>query len=359
MQGSPLKVDSKLFKLENLKAFDAHSKVEYLCDKESGLEGFIAIHRKYNSHPSFGATRVWHYETKKDALKDALRLSKLMSYKSALAGLECGGAKAVLLFDPEGNRDKSKILEKYAEEVNKLEGAFVTGTDVGLTQAEIVKLQRTSPYFVGLRVNPTVYTAFGVLCAIQCALEFKCNSRKLTGKTFAIQGLGKIGSHLLGLIYGDAKDIYVTDIDMRLLRKMKTKYPRVRVVEPDEIHKCEVDVYAPCALSFALNHKTTPEISASIVGGGANNQLSEDGIADELLKRDILYIPDYVANAGGLISVVSEYYNKDIGPDILMEHVAEIGTRTAKILKESAKENRSTHLIANTMAERIILKNGK
>lgn len=351
-----LQAGKRSFNLEKLRAFDDHKTVKYVEEDDFGLRGFISIHRTNNKHPSFGATRVWNYSTERDALNDSLRLAKLMSYKSALAGLKCGGAKAVLIYSENSDVDKSKMLAMYAEKVNELEGRFVTGTDVGLVQKDVLPLQKISPYFAGLKLDPTTYTTFGLLLAVQTALHHVFDTRKLTKRTFAIQGVGKIGTDFLRLIYGDAKEIYVSDIDMRRLRALKSKYPKIKVVEPEEIHKSKVDVYVPCALSFAISNTTVEEIGAKIIAGGANNQLSSNEVGASLFKKKIIYVPDYVANAGGLISVVNEYYNKDIEPDHLMENISGIGERVRKILKESESKGIPTNRIADEMAEKIISK---
>jgi len=346
------KIGSKFYNLNSLKPYDSHKLVKYIEDEESGLRGIIAIHRTNGKHPSFGATRMWEYAKDEDALKDALRLSKLMTYKSAMAGLDCGGAKGVIMHNPEGNGDKASILKAYAQKVNELEGMFVTGTDVGLTQKDILGLQKDSPYFVGLRVNPTLYTAYGVLEAIQTALDHVYNSRKLSKRSFAIQGIGKIGTKLLDLLYSEAKEIFVTDIDMRRLRAIKQKYPRVTVVDVDEIHSQEVDIFSPCALGLAINEDNISEIKAKLIIGGANNQLESPEIGQKLAEMGILYVPDYVANAGGLISVVSEYYNKDIEPDELMGSICKIGDRTNEILKKNLKTETPTNIIADRLARK-------
>jgi len=303
-----------MLNIEKLPEFDNHESVSSFEDKASGLKGFIAIHRRNGDFPSFGATRFWHYDRPEEALKDALRLSQMMSYKAALAGLPYGGAKGVIISpSPDNNsispQKKADILKAYANQVNYLGGRFITGTDVGITQEDLSIMAAHSPYMVGLHADPTKFTALGLFESIKICLQRVFGTNNIEGRSFAIQGIGKIGRAIAELLYQEGAKIFATDLKEKRLKELKRKLPRINLVAPSDIHKQKVDCFCPCALSGSLNKKTVPQLRCKIVAGGANNQLESNSIGRLLFERDILYAPDYLVNAGGLISVVDEYEN--------------------------------------------------
>ncbi|PIR74757.1 MAG: leucine dehydrogenase [Candidatus Magasanikbacteria bacterium CG10_big_fil_rev_8_21_14_0_10_47_10] len=340
--------------IEKLEEYDNHHKVVLLNNPETGLKGFIAIHRKNKDIPSFGATRLLHYRDSLDGLRDALRLSRLMSYKSALSGLPCGGAKGVILAPKRlTSENRKRLLLSYAEEVNALNGDFITGTDVGVLQDDLKLMKSVSPFFVGFNGNSTECTALGIYFGMETCCSFLDDGDNLAGKTFAIQGLGKVGAALLALVYPKAGKVYAADIDKSVAEKIKKKFPKVVIVAPSEIHKQKVDIFAPCALSGALNSKTIAELKCRIIAGGANNQLEDDTIGDLLFKLGILYAPDYVVNAGGLIAVFDEYEHKKNNDERIYDKVFAIKERLHDILEKSKKENHAPNYIANEMAEKM------
>lgn len=344
--------------IEKLEEFDQHKLIRAIERPGSGLAGFIVIHRENPKMPSFGATRVWKYDTEVDALKDALRLSKLMSYKAALAGLSCGGAKGVIIA-PRLFQSRKKLLHSYAEEVNKLNGRFITGTDVGLQQKDLVVLRDKSEHIVGLHMSATEFTALGILYSMQVALEEIFGSADLHERTFAIQGLGKVGSEILGLLYGGAEKIFVSDIDKKVAAKIKKKFPDIEIVPHDKIFDQKVDVFVPCALSHSLNADSVKRLSANCVRavvGGANNQLEHENVGELLMLAGILYAPDYVVNAGGLITVVDEFEHKVHDRERVHAKVLNIKNTLRNIFEESRKQKRPTNIIANEMAEKIFNK---
>ena len=296
-----------LFNKKHIKEIDGHNLIAYISDKKVGLEGYIAIHRKNSSHPSFGATRLWNYSLNDDAIKEALRLSRAMSYKSALAGLPCGGGKAVLMSKKDAFTHRKEYLKSYAKKVNLLGGNFITGSDVGITRDDVMLMRKVSPYFVGVKTNPEKFTAMGLLYGLETCLLSVFGSEDLANRSFAIQGVGKIGTEFLKLIYSKAKEIYVADIDTLRVGEIKKMFPGVIVVTPQEIHKVAVDIFSPCALSNCINHRNVAELKCKAIVGGANNQLENSSIGSLLHRIGIVYAPDYVVNAGGLISVYDEY----------------------------------------------------
>ncbi|KKQ41663.1 MAG: Glu/Leu/Phe/Val dehydrogenase dimerization region [Microgenomates group bacterium GW2011_GWC1_37_8] len=341
-----------LSKIKKIKAFDNHKLVTYINDNHTGLQGFIAIHRGNSKTPAFGATRIWKYSSSLEALTDAIRLARTMSFKAALAGLKCGGAKAVIIEAGQiGNR--KELLKSYAEKVNFFGGHFITGADVGISQNDVRVLRRFSPYFVGVKADPVRFTGLGLLYAIQACVKEVFASESLDGRSFAIQGAGKIGQELLRLIYPYAKTVYITDINNTALKEVKEEFPKVKILPPFEIHKVKVDVFSPCALGDTLNKKSINELQCAIIAGGANNQLEDDSIAEKIHKKGILYAPDYVINAGGLISVFDEYENGNNLIDRVMKKVRRIKRTLGEILKES-KEKKVTPLhVANKKSEKI------
>jgi leucine dehydrogenase len=332
--------------------YDNHRMISFVSDPKTGLQAIVAIHRGSTAVPAFGATRLAHYDNIHEAIAEAMRLSKLMSYKAALAGLKYGGAKGVILA-PRNTANMGDIFKAYADKVNFFDGHFITGADVGVSQADVKLMQKHSKSFVGVTVDPVKYTALGLLAGVRVALKEVFDTPGLSGRKFAIQGVGKIGSAFLDLIYKEAGTIYIADVDFVQLKKIKRQFPKVQVVTPTEIYKQEVDVFAPCALSNALTPKTIAKLKAKIVAGGANNQLESASVGELLHKLGILYAPDYVINAGGLISVVDEYEHKSINRERLEKRVQNIGKTLHKIFAMSKKTGKATNLVADALAEKI------
>jgi len=336
------------------KYFDNHSSLVSFFDKSTGLKSFVAIHNKYENIPSFGATRIWKYKSEQSAADEAIRLSRLMSYKSALAGLPCGGAKAVIL---DVFSSKQKALNAYSQKVNILNGSFVTGADVGIFMQDVIDMKKVSKYMVGTKVDPAKYTVDGMILALKVALKHKFKSDSFA-RTYAIQGMGKIGYGFMKTIYNDASEIYISDIDQLLLSEIYKKYPKVKIVKLKEINKLKVDVFCPCALSDVITERNISFLNCKIILGGANCQLEKDGLADILYNKKILYIPDYVANAGGVISVFSEYEKITLDSKICQK-VKIIEENVDKIISISNKKGVSPLKVSNNIAEEFFKKQKK
>jgi leucine dehydrogenase len=342
--------------IQNLPEYDAHSIVHTCTDTKNMLSGFISIHRGNENRPSFGATRIWHYENPKEALRDAMNLSRAMSYKAAMAGLNYGGAKGVLIAPKslKSGQKKLRMLKAYADKINILKGGFITGTDVGISRDELLSMSLVTPYLVGIKVDPTEYTAEGIHCSMKELLLHRYGDESFSGKKIAIQGIGKIGSALVALLYGRAKKIIVCDIDQERVRKIRSMYPEVDVASPETIHSLDVDIFSPCSLAHAINKDNFREIKAQLIVGAANNQLANDETGDMLYKRGIFYAPDYVVNAGGLISVVSEYEKKGVSKKYINNEIKKIRKRLRSIINQSKTEDIAPHRIAHTIAEKSI-----
>ncbi|MBK5215812.1 MAG: hypothetical protein JJE53_03340 [Candidatus Pacebacteria bacterium] len=339
--------------LKTMPEFDKHLFVVELLDPSSKLEAYIAVHRIRGSKPSFGATRFLNYKFKKDALNDALRLSRLMSFKSIMAGLPYGGAKAVII-KPKGKFSRKKLLDSYTKGLNELAGKFVTGTDVGLNLEDIKEMKKNSKYLVGLKSNPEKYTAIGLGFSIQMISKKLFGSESFKNRTFAIQGIGKVGYEFLKIIYKDASAIYVADIDKNRLKFVLEKFPNLIIVDTNDIQKQVVDIYMPCALSHTLNKKTVKDLKCKIVIGSANNQLESEGIADLLHDKGIFYGPDYIVNSGGLISVVDEYEAHNFNASRIKKKVSKIKKIMNEVIAKSYRQKISPERIANKIAKKIL-----
>ncbi len=344
---------SRDLNIEELREFDHHQVVMFLSDPGAGLRGFIAIHRGGLKHPSLGATRLWEYATETEALEDALRLSRMMSYKSALAGLKYGGAKAVLMASPAALRDREKLFRAYARKVNYLGGRFITGTDAGVEDDDMRIMREETQYIIGNRVDPARYTALGVYAGIEEALKWVFGTQKMNNRSFAIQGLGKTGAGILRMLYPKTHKIFAADIDAGKTKFAKKMFPKIKIVRPADIHRQAADVFVPCALSGALNSRSIAECKCKIVAGSANNQLASEEMGKLLLTLGILYVPEYVINAGGLIAVADELEHETPSEKRITKRVLKIKKTLQAIFRRSKRQRKATNAVANEMAERI------
>ena len=343
-------------KIRELSEFNDHQRIIRLDEPNSGLRGFVAIHHRRGSMPCLGATRLWNYETEEEALQDALRLSYRMTYKSALAGLPYGGAKATLMVTEKGLANREELFCLYAQIIDRLDGIFVTGADVGVGQSDLNIMCQNSHFIIGGNVPSGYYTALGVLQGIQVVLEEIYDSSDISGRTFAIQGLGKTGFELFKLLYEEAEKIFVSDINKELLELVKKEYPNVVAVDSSDIHKQKVDVFCPCALSGVVNKKTISQLQCKAIVGAANNQLESNDIGQQLYDANILYAPDYIANSGGLISVADQYKNTTHDDKRIKNSLLKIKDVLGDIFSKSKRDKQSSDVVANQIAEDIFTK---
>jgi len=280
-------------------------------DEKSGLRAIIAVHSTALG-PALGGTRFYPYASEQDAVADVLALSKGMSYKNSLAGLDLGGGKAVIIGDPRTDKTEA-LLRAYGRFVESLGGRYLTACDVGTFNADLDVVARETRYAHGRSEayggcgDSSVLTAYGVFLGMQAAARHRWGARTLAGRTVAVAGAGKVGSHLIGHLVDDGADVLVTDVDPAAVERVQTRHPHVKAV-PDTatLIRTAHDVYSPNALGGALDAETVAVLPAQIVCGGANNQLAAPDTADLLRARDILYAPDYLVNAGGVIQVEDE-----------------------------------------------------
>lgn len=343
-----------------LPEFDGHELVLTETDEKSGLKAFIAIHNT-NLGPATGGTRYWLYDSEEEALRDALRLSRAMSYKCALAGVPYGGGKGVILAHPQKPKTK-ELIRAYARCIDKLQGRLYTGEDVGIDPDDVRVMLEITPFIIGkpgVAGDPSPWAALGVFYAIRAALKSVFGSEDISGRSFAVKGLGKCGLELARLLSEQGGEILGADINQEKIKKAKELLPKIKIVSPEEIHRQKVDLFAPCALSGDLNQKTISELRCKIVCGSANNQLStiEDG--SRLHEASILYIPDYLANAGGLVNVVAELAPGGYNKSWVEMKTEGIEATAQKIIDLSKKEMRPTSEISDGLAHEIFLKQAK
>ena len=331
-------------------AFRNHEQVVFCHDATSGLKAIIAIHDT-TLGPALGGCRMWNYASDDEALEDVLRLSRGMTYKSALAGLNWGGGKAVIIGD--AKKDKSPALfEAFGRFVDSLGGRYITAEDVGISPADLEHARRATRHVVGIAEggsgDPSPATAWGVFHGIRAAVRYKLGKDDLGGVTVAMQGLGHVGWHVAQhLRKADAK-LIVTDIDQARIAQAKADFG-AEAVDVDQIYDAEADVFAPNALGAVINDETLPRLKVAVVAGSANNQLAEDRHGEALRERGILYAPDYVINAGGIINIAYEGTNYDKAK--AFDHCAGIFDTLSNLFERADREGVTTNVMADRLAE--------
>jgi len=335
-----------------MQPFEAgHEQVVIREDVDTGLRAIIAVHSTVLG-PAAGGCRHWVYPDAASALADALRLSRGMTFKNALADIPFGGGKSVILGRP-GQSLTPRQLETFGRWVDELGGRYVTAEDVGMHVADLRAVARTTRYVSGLGTagyggDPSPYTALGVLNGIEAAVRFKLGRDDLRGARVAIQGLGSVGFHLATLLRERGAELWVADIAEDRVRRA-VKGLGARAMDVATVLGADVDVVAPCALGGALTRQTVEALQAPVVAGAANNQLASDEVDDLLTARGVLYAPDYVINAGGVISVGGEYLGIQ-DPEWTESRIRGIAERLDAIFRRAAESGESTGRIADQMA---------
>ena len=334
-------------------AYDGHEHVSFGHDPETGLRAIIAIH---NTHlgPGVGGCRMWPYADDTAALRDALRLSRGMTYKSALAGLPFGGGKSVIIGDAKTAKTPA-LMRAMGRFVESLGGRYIAAEDIGMTVPDMDEMATVTRHITGTSKtsgNPSPYTAYGVLRGIQAAVEHKLQHNDgMDGVQVAIQGLGAVGYDLARRLNEKGARLHVADINTGAVERAVKEFGATPV-DTHEIHAADVDVFAPCALGAVVSDDTIGELRAGIVAGSANNQLAEDRHGTELAARGILYAPDYVINAGGIIEIA---HSPDFGGNHdeaeIFTHLDKIHDTLAEIFQRADAENAATNIVADAMAE--------
>lgn len=336
--------------------FDNHEQVSFFHDQDSGLKSIIAVH---NTHlgPALGGCRMWPYQSSAEALNDVLRLSKGMTYKAAMANLKQGGGKAVIIGDP--RKDKSESLMKaMGRFVDSFGGRYFTAEDSGIAVQDLEIMSTQSDFIAGTKANfmydgspsdgnPSPATAYGVYVGIKAAVKYKLKT-DLKGVKVAIQGLGHVGFRLAQLLHNDGAELIVADIFPDNLTKAETMFGAL-VVSPEQIATVNADVFAPCAMGAVMHETMLTDFKCPIVAGGANNQLLTESVGEMLRQNDILYAPDYVINAGGIIDIYHQQIEST--PEKLTNHLNGIGQTLETIFARADEQALPTNLVANAMAE--------
>ena len=329
-----------------------HEQLVFCREPGIGYRGLIAIHNTVLG-PALGGTRYWQYQSEQEAVVDALRLARGMTYKAAVAGLSLGGGKSVILMDPKVT-DREAVFRAHGRFVESLKGRYITAEDVGTSPADMDYIHLETRHVVGLQGksgDPSPVTAMGVYQGIKASAGWKLGSEDLTGRTVVVQGCGHVGYYLCKYLAAEGAKLVVTDIAQDKVRQVVDEF-RARAVKPEEIYGLEADIFAPCALGAVVNDQTLPQFKVKVIAGGANNVLAEPRHGDALEQKGILYAPDYVINAGGLINVNSELMGWSA--ERALRKAAEIHDTMLRVFELAKSEKLPTYQAADRLAERRI-----
>ena len=328
--------------------FDNHEQVVFASEAKSGLKAIIAIHNT-KLGPAMGGCRMWNYATEAEALRDALRLSRGMTYKNAVAGLPIGGGKSVIIGNPKTDKTPA-LFEALGEALERLAGRYITAEDVGTSPSDMAYVAGKTKYVAGLgdRGDPSPFTALGCFVGAQAAVKHHLKRDSMEGLVVALQGLGHVGYDYARQLHEAGAKLIVADIDQAALKRAQEEL-QAEVVGINDIYDVQADIYAPCALGATLNPDTLSRLKAKIVAGAANNQLASADMGEVCRQKGILYAPDFVINAGGIIKVCYEYMNTP--EDGMDAHVRRIGETLAEIFARADSEGLPTSVVADRIAE--------
>lgn len=334
-----------------------HEQVVFCHDPYSGLNAIIAIHDT-TLGPALGGTRLWNYDSHQDAVVDALRLSRGMTYKAAISGLNLGGGKAVIIGDA-ANIKSEGLWRRYGKFVNSLNGKYITAEDVNTSarDMEYISLETDFvtgvPEYMGGSGDPSPFTAYGVFTGMKASAKKVWGNDSLAGKKVLVQGVGHVGQYLVGHLIEEGAKVYISDINDAKIKETVDKFRSVEVIDGDKIFDLEMDIYAPCALGATVNTESINKMKCPIIAGAANNQLADENVHGPMLvEKGIVYAPDFLINAGGLINVAAELdgYNRER----VMGNVEKIYDRTLEIYKLSDTEKVHAQAAAIKLAEKRI-----
>lgn len=342
-------------------SFDNHEQIVFCNDKDTGLKAIIGIHNTVLG-PALGGTRMWNYANEWEALNDVLRLSRGMTYKSAITGLNLGGGKAVIIGDSKIDKTP-EMIRKFGEYVNSLSGRYITAEDVGTTTADMDLIKTVTPYVTGVSEsnggsgNPSPVTAYGVYMGMKAAAKYQFGTDSLEGKKILVQGIGHVGETLVDFLTKEGAIVEITDINEARLHEIEGKYG-ARIFTGNDIYSADVDIYAPCALGATVNDETINKIKAKVIAGAANNQLANELVHGQILKeKGILYAPDFLINAGGIINVYAEIAGYDKAES--MRRTENIYNTTLEIFSVAEAKGLTTFQAALSIAENRIAERKK
>jgi leucine dehydrogenase len=339
-------------------SFANHEGVHAFTDEKTGLKAIVAVHSTARG-PAVGGTRMWNYASAAEALEDVLRLSKGMSYKNAIADLEMGGGKSVIIGDSRTQKTP-ELFRAFGRCVDQLGGVYYAAEDVGVSVADIAEARKVTPFVLGVKDgpeasgDPSPVTAEGVFRSTLAVARRLWKQDDLTGLTIAMQGIGHVGGYLADKLHKAGAKLVMTDVNTALLSDVAAR-TGAEIVAPDAIYDVKADIYAPCALGATLNPETLDRLTVKAVCGAANNQLATPDIGEQLFARGVLYAPDYVVNGGGIINVASEMNARQTGgaydPNWVEGKLSRLIETFEEVLDRSAAEQRPTHQIADAIAE--------
>ena len=345
----------------NHSEFDHHESIHYFEDPATGLKAIVAVHSTALG-PAAGGCRRWTYTSDDAALTDVLRLSRGMTYKNAVAGLPFGGGKSVILASEQAPKSRA-LFEAFGRAIHSLQGRYITAEDVGISVDDMRIVRGETPFVSGLPQSgsgaggdPSPWTALGVFHGIEAAVAARLGKHSLAGVRVAVQGVGHVGAHLCTRLHSAGAKLIVADVNRGNLQGVLERIP-AEVVDPRDILFSKADVLAPCALGNVLNAETIPRIRATVIAGAANNQLASADDGARLTERGILYAPDYVINAGGVISVALEYLGDSTEEQVRRE-IWHIPERLQQIFADAESRAQPTSLVADELARQIVAQGG-
>ncbi|MAN59991.1 MAG: leucine dehydrogenase [Flavobacteriaceae bacterium] len=334
-------------------SFDDHEQIVFCNDKDTGLKAIIGIHNTVLG-PALGGTRMWSYNSEWDALNDVLRLSRGMTFESAVTGLNLGGGKAVII----GNAKTQKtpeLMKRFGEFVHSLSGRYITAEDVGMETSDMDLVRTVTPYVTGISEekggagNPSPITAYGVFMGMKAAAKYAYGSDLLEDKVIYVEGIGNVGEALVENLSNEGAKIYISDINQERLEEVRDKYG-VEIYGGSNLYAEEMDIYAPCALGATVNNHTIHQINAKVIAGAANNQLADEQKHGLMLReKGIVYAPDFLINAGGIINVYAELENYD--RQEIIRKTENIYNTTLEILSNAETNGITTHQAAFNVAQ--------
>lgn len=334
-------------------SFDDHEQIVFCNDKDTGLKAIIGIHNSVMG-PALGGTRMFNYANEWEALNDVLRLSRGMTFKAAITGLNIGGGKAVIMGDAKTQKTP-ELMRKFGEFVHSLSGRYITAEDVGMETSDMDLVRDVTPYVTGISEerggagNPSPVTAFGVYMGMKAAAKHQFGSDVLDGKKVLVQGIGHVGETLVDYLTKEGAKVTITDINEERLYEVGKKY-NAEIYTGDDLYSADVDIYAPCAMGATLNDATVNKIKAKVIAGAANNQLANETVHGSILQeRGILYAPDFLINAGGIINVYAELAHYDKAE--IMRKTENIYNTTLEIIDFAVANGITTHQAALTIAQ--------
>lgn len=335
------------------RSFDNHEQIVFCNDKDTGLKAIIGIHNTVLG-PALGGTRMWQYSNEAEAVNDVLRLSRGMTYKSAITGLNLGGGKAVIIGDAKTQKTPELML-RFGEFVHSLGGRYITAEDVGMETEDMDLVRTVTPYVTGISEekggagNPSPITAYGVFMGMKAAAQHKFGSNDLDGKVVYVQGIGNVGEALVEHLCDEGAKVFLADINEDRLQEVSSKYGAT-IYCGDNLYAEPMDIYAPCALGATINDTTIDQIQAKVVAGAANNQLAQENKHGKMLReRGIVYAPDFLINAGGIINVYAELEN--YGKNEIMRKTENIYNTTLEILAKADSQHMTSHQAAFDIAQ--------